>query len=403
MSLHSCLLAAFSAAVFAMEASAGFLPPTTYAVGSFPRSVAVGDFNGDGVPDLVVANQGTFENLTYSDDSSVSVLLGKGDGTFQAAQSFAAGSGPFSVAIGDFNGDGIVDLAVANYLYPHSTVSILLGKGDGTFGAAQSYAVGVVLGGGDYATSVAVADFNGDGRLDLAVASSERDALASAGFVSVLFGNGDGTFQDAQNYGVGFFPNSVAVGDFNGDGHPDIAVANGGATVSVLLANGDGTFQAAQSYQVGNGPQSLTVEDFNGDGKADIAVTGGDPDGLVSILLGNGDGTFQDAQYFNIGIWPNSVAVGDFNRDGIPDLVVAHNTDTVYCSVSVLLGNGDGTFGAAQSFRVGPEEIGDFNISVAVGDFNSDGYPDLAVTIWGTTDSPGTTVRVLLNAADWGR
>jgi hypothetical protein len=378
------LVAIFIAAVLALEASAGFLPPVSYTTGSSPRSVAVGDFNGDGHLDLAVAN---------FNDGTLSILLGNGDGTFQDAQGFNAGSFPYSVAVGDFNGDGIPDLAVANYLYPHSTVSILLGKGDGTFGAAQCYPVGVVLGGGDYATSVAVADFNGDGRLDLAVVSGERDALASPGFVSVLFGNGDGTFQEAQNYGVGFWPNSVAVGDFNGDGHPDIAVANGafgprGATLSVLLAHGDGTFQDPQSYQVGDQPQSVVVWDFNGDGHLGLAV--GDNSG-VEILLGNGDGTLQAAQTaYSIS---GSLAVGDFNSDGHLDLAIANFDDG---AVHVLLGKGDGTF--RSPFPPYYSSGGSGPISMAVGDFNGDGYPDLAVA-----NGNSNTVAVLLNAADWGR
>ena len=166
--------------------------PSSYSVGINPNSVAVGDFNGDGKLDLAVAN--SFDNF-------VSVLLGKGDGTFQAAVNYGTGSGPLSVAVGDFNGDGKLDLVVTNAF--DNNVSVLLGNGDGTFQAAVNY------GAGSAPNSVAVGDFNGDGKLDLAVANNGSNNL------SVLLGNGDGTFQAAVNYSAGKGPYSVAVGDFN--------------------------------------------------------------------------------------------------------------------------------------------------------------------------------------------
>src|SRR5207245_2738785 len=201
-----------------------------FAVGTNPQSVAAGDFNGDGGPDLAVANSGS---------SNVSVLLGNGDGTFQAARTFAAGTTPASVAVGDVNGDGRPDLAVANSgsIYgAYNNVLVLLGNGDGTFQAARTFAAG----GGPL--SVAVGDVNGDGRPDLAVANY------SSNTVSVLLGNGDGTFQAAQTFAAGSRPSSVAVGDVNGDGRPDLAVANYSSNnASVLLGNGGGTYEAAQT------------------------------------------------------------------------------------------------------------------------------------------------------------
>jgi predicted NUDIX family NTP pyrophosphohydrolase len=337
--------------------------------GIHPLSVAVGDFNGDGKPDLAVANSGS--------PSSVSVLLGNGDGSFQAARNFDAGIHPLSVAVGDFNGDGKPDLAVANGYY----VSVLLGNGDGSFQAAQDF------GAGSGPASVAVGDFNGDGTPDLAVAN------AGSNTVSVLLGNGDGSFQAAQDFGAGSHPVSVAVGDFNGDGTPDLAVANNiypFGTVSVLLGNGDGSFQAAQNFGAGSSPYSVAVGDFNGDGTSDLAVANNIyPYGTVSVLLGNGDGSFQAAQNFGAGRSPWSVAVGDFNGDGTPDLAVA-NHDYVSGKVSVLLGNGDGSFQAAQDFGVGS-----YPVSVAVGDFNGDGTPDLAVANESSKD-----VSVLLSNGD---
>jgi hypothetical protein len=347
----------------------GFLAPLAFDAGTQPWSVAVGDFNGDGKQDLAVANV---------QSNNVSVLLGKGDGTFLPAVNYAAGPYANSVAVGDFNGDGKLDLAVAGV----SGVSVLLGNGDGTFMAAVNYSAG--------GTSVAVGDFNGDGKLDLAVAGGSG--------VRVLLGNGDGTFQAAVNYAAGPYASSVAVGDFNGDGIPDLAVANLGtyplfndSSVSILLGQGDGTFLPAQSYAAGNNAYSVAVGDFNGDGKQDLAVT--NYGGTVSVLLGNGDGTFQTAVNYAAGGANYSVAVGDFNGDGKPDLAVANNTYPYYTypngKVSVLLGKGDGTFQPAVNFATGGQSA-----SVAVGDFNGDGKPDLAVANY------GGGVSVLLGKAD---
>jgi len=327
--------------------------PSAFGAGTNPDSAAVGDFNGDGKLDLAVANEGS---------DNVSVLLGNGDGTFQAAVDYRAGTDPDSVAVGDFRGDGKLDLVVANYY--SNNVSILPGNGDGTFQAAVNYGVSAP-------TSVAVGDFNGDGKLDLAVANVFSD-------VSVLLGNGDGTFQAAVNYGAGTEPAWVEVGDFNGDGKLDLAVANVDSNnVSILLGNGDGTFKAAVNYGVGIEPVSEAVGDFNGDGKLDLAVANYGSN--VSVLLGNGDSTFQAAVNYGAGAEPAWVAVGDFNGDGKLDLAVA-NVGTG--NVSVLLGNGDGTFQAAVNYGTG---IGE---SLAVGDFNGDGRLDLA--------APNSDVFVLL-------
>jgi protocatechuate 3,4-dioxygenase beta subunit len=224
------------------------------------------------------------------------------------------------VTTGDFNGDGKLDLAVANEM--SNTVSILLGNGDGTFQTAVNYDVG------SYPRSVTAGDFNGDGKLDLAVANYFSSN------VSILLGNDDGTFQTAVNYSAGTNPSSVTTGDFNGDGKLDLAVANsGGNTVSILLGNGDGTFQTAMNYGVGTNPFSVTTGDFNGDGKLDLAVanSGGN---TVSILLGNGDGTFQTAVSYGVGSYPYIVTTGDFNGDGKLDLAVTNGSSN---NVSILL------------------------------------------------------------------
>jgi hypothetical protein len=275
-----------------------FQAAVDYGAGSNPSSVAVGDFNGDGKLDIVVANDGS---------NNVSIFLGNGDGTFQSAVNYGVGSAPLSVAVGDFNRDGNLDLAVANEL--SNNVSILLGNGDATFQAAVNYGAGSTL------FSVAVGDFNGDGKLDLTVADAVSD------YVSVLLGNGDGTFKTAVQYVAGLEPDSVAVADFNGDGKLDLAVANYESNnVSILLGKGDGTFEATVDYGAGTGGP-VAVGDFNGDGKLDLAVANVTSDN-VSVLLGKGDGTFQAAVNYDTGSFPYSLAVGDFNGDGRLDLAV---------------------------------------------------------------------------------
>ena len=357
-----------------------FQPAVNYGVGIYPISVAVGDFKGDGKLDLVVADSCT----PPASGGCATVLLGNGDGTFQAGVNYPAGSNPSSVAVGDFNGDGKLDVVVLQSTYPGS-VSVLLGNGDGTFQAAAN----VPLGSSDaYPASIAVGDFNGDGKLDL--------VTSEGGTVSVLLGNGDGTFQAAVDYSVG--PNfggiypwgalSVTVGDFNGDGKLDLAVAdsfNGDA--SVLLGNGDGTFQTALNYAAGGSPNSIAVGDFNLDGKADLVVA--DALGImVSVLLGNGNGTFQAAaNYYDAGA-VNAVAVGDFTGNGVLDLAIA---DSGAGTASVMLGNGDGTFQAPVTCGA----ISNYVTSAAVGDFNRDGNLDLVVANYGTN-----TVSVLLGNGD---
>ncbi len=339
------------------EGDGTFAAAQNFGVGNQPNSVAIGDLNQDGILDLAVANWSS---------NDVSVLLGEGDGTFAAAQNFVAGTSPQSVAIGDLNQDGVPDLAVANSGLPgsgvESTVSVLLGEGDGTFGAAQNFVAGASP------ASVAIGDLNQDGVPDLAVANS--GAFMQPGSVSVLLGEGDGTFGAAQNFSTGDLPRSVAIGDLNQDGVPDLAVANRNSDdVSVLLGRGDGTFGAAQNFGAGGwpGPVSVAIGDLNQDGVPDLALAN---TVYVSVLLGQGDGTFGAAQSFGAGV-SSSVAIGDLNQDGVPDLAVARLASA---NVSVLLGEGDGTFGAAQNFAADDQPM-----SVAIGDLNQDGVPDLAV------------------------
>ena len=344
-----------------------FAADMEYGAGSYTNSVAAGDFNGDGKLDLATANW-------YG--NSVSVLPGSGDGTFAANVEYGSGSGPISVTAGDFNGDGKPDLATASFY--DNTVSVLLGNGDGTFAASVGYAVGISP------CSVVAGDFNGDGKLDIATANLDGNS------VSILLGNGDGTFAAGVGYAVGSSPCSVVAGDFNGDGELDLAIANsGGNNVSVLLGNGDGTFSANVEYTSGSGPISVTAGDFNGDGKPDLA-TASYYDNTVSVLMGHGDGTFAAEARYAVGcygvssaIGPYSVTTGDFNGDGKLDIAEANSGPA---TISVLPGNGDGTFTAHIDYGTGL-----FPISVTVGDFNKDGKLDIA-----TANANGNSVSVLL-------
>jgi hypothetical protein len=298
--------------------------------GPWVFAIAVGDFNGDHKQDIVVANA----------DSTVSVYLGNGDGTFQTGVSYPAGT--YALAVGDFNGDGWMDLA--------TDAGVLLGNGDGTFQPAISYPPFYAYYGG----SIAVADFNGDGKADI---------VTSGVGPAVLLGNGDGTFA-APVYLEEITPvNSVVVADLNGDGKADI-VAVMSAQLGVFLGNGDGTFQALPRITfLGESPFSITVADFNGDGVPDIAVSA---EMGMGVMLGNGDGTFGDLLGYTRIFAP--AAVADFNGDGKEDVVrVASPYPT-----DVAPGNGDGTFGNPGIYSV-PASV------AAVGDFNGDGKADLVL------------------------
>jgi hypothetical protein len=355
-----------------------FLSPMAVESGTGTWESVLADLDGDGKPDLVVALPTGGETT----NGKVSVLLGHGDGTFGEATTYdSGGNEPRSVAVGDLNGDGAPDIAIANFCVwianqcSFTTVGVLLGHGDGTFEPAVSWNLG-----GNSTLSIAIADVNGDGKNDL-LAPVE----AAFGFgVALLAGNGDGTFQAPRITVVGSVGlNAIAVADINADGLPDVVIAGydfdaGGfshGVVGVLLGHGDGTFTPSPTQHTG-GPAGGFVEgpfaigDLNHDGTLDVAVANY-PDGTTGVLLGNGDGSFQSVALHDSGArfaWSETTA--DVDGDGNLDLLVSNFEGTI----GVLLGNGDGTFQATQTYAVPGDAI-----SVVAADLNGDSRPDLVV------------------------
>ncbi|MDQ6905922.1 MAG: VCBS repeat-containing protein [Chloroflexota bacterium] len=384
-------------------------------VGIAPDATATADLNGDGKADLVVANH---------NNNTVSVLLGKGDGSFANAPGspITVGAGPVAVVLADLNNDGKKDLVVANL--DGNSVSVLLGNGNGTFTAASGSPISIAR-----PVAIAVGDLNGDSVPDLAVVDSAHNT------VSALRGNGNGTFTAfGAATAVGSGPTAVALGDLNGDGKPDLAVANNGDfTISVLIGNGSGAFSPAPTPTISvlAQPYALAIGDLNADGHADIVTATSLPRGKVFAFLGNGDGTFTavpgsplfsfspytsiaivnadgdtkpdllvagtngfsevdvlhgvgDGHFtyttatdrLIVGTDPNSVSAADFNGDGKLDFLTANTGEN---TISVYLGNGSGAFTRASPAPVLPSTGFPFS-SVAAGNFNSDGKMDLAVT-----------------------
>jgi hypothetical protein len=353
-------LALLCVLVLAASAHAQFETRIGVSAVASPSSIAVGDFNRDGKLDFADAT------------NNLQVFLGKGDGTFQAPTNYLTGTGALFVVTADFNHDGKLDLAVADL----NGLFVLMGSGDGTFETPVAYSTACIP------IFVGTGDFNGDHKLDLLVTYSSGNCP----YVSIFFGNGDGTFQEAPtNTSPSYSPAATGIGDFNHDGKLDLAVAEqfgGLSQVEILLGNGNGTFSAGAVYTVDADPFSIAVSDFRNDGKLDLAVAA--LSGVTDILLGSGDGTFQPNGYSRTpdAVW---VIADDFNGDGKPDLAVA--SEGFPPGVNVLLGNGDGTFRAPAYYPVGTNDP-----FVAAGDFNNDHKIDLIVP-----DYRYGTVYVLLN------
>jgi VCBS repeat-containing protein len=340
-----------------------FTGPTNFAVEDNPNSVAVGDFNGDGDPDLAVANQFA---------ESVSVLLGDAGGSFSAATNIDTGGFPFAVAVGDFNGDGDPDVAVADGF---GSIKVLLGGTGGTFTGPTDFP----LPAGSFPASIAVGDFNDDGDPDLAVADQ------GSGEILVLLGTTGGGFTAPTTVGTATGPFSIAVGEFNDDGDPDLAVADQfSGNVLVLLGSTGANFTAPATVTSGSDPVSVAVGDFNVDGDPDLAVADQSP-GEIMVLLGSTGGTFTGPTILTTESGMSAVAVADFNRDGDPDLAVTSHNET---NVLVLLGSTGGTFTAPTHFAAGGTQT-----SVVAADFNGDTKPDLAATKF-----TANNVAVLLNS-----
>ena len=362
--LSASLASPTSALSAASLTGAVSFPRTDYPVGHTPSSIAVADFNGSGNLDLAVTNEG---------DSTVSLLLGNGDGTFQTQTTVATGIGPDAIATADFNQDGKPDLAVANFT--DNTISILLGNGDGTF------APGTTITGVKSPVAMISADFNSDGIPDLAILD-QTDAQ-----VIVLLGNGDGTFGTRTTTSVGLSPSALVTADFNADGKIDLAVTNSGSnSFSVLLGAGDGTFSKRIDFATGTGPSAIATADFNGDGKPDLAVTN-KIDDTFSIFLGNGDGTFGAATNFTTDAGPTALVAGNFSATGSTDLIVTCQSAS---TIDIFLGLGSATFSPSISVATGTGPV-----AMASGVFSGSTLLDVAVV-----DQSANTVSVILNSAN---
>ncbi|MGB6686746.1 MAG: FG-GAP-like repeat-containing protein [Terracidiphilus sp.] len=340
------------------NAIAALAPQTTISTGAntLPDWTVLGDVNGDGNLDLVTS--------LYQTDS-VSVQLGNGDGTFQAATNIliATGFGPAEAHLVSLRGNGTLDIVVGSF--NTNQIAVLLGNDDGTFGSPTFYTIGSAT---NTTTSLTTGDFNDDGKLDVAVANKGDNT------VSILLGTGSGSLTlQATPIAVGSDPEAIRAGDFTGDGYSDLAVANYHAgTVTTLLNNQNGTFTASTisvGSGAGSGPQALAI---TGSGSSLLLAVANYKDDTVSVMKSNGSGSFGAQTIVPVGNGPDDVNFADFNGDGIQDLVVSNYTDG---TVDLLLGSSGGSYTVS-----GPFTVGNNPYSAAVGDIDHDGTPDVIVS-----------------------
>jgi hypothetical protein len=337
------------------------------------NKLAVGDINNDGKLDIVVADTGT---------NNVLILLGYGNGSFATSMAISTGdnSWPTAIAIADFNKDDSLDVAVTTF--ESNKVGILLGYGNGSFAPITTYPTGI----GSHPVAITVSDFNKDDRLDIAVVN--RDTFN----IGILLGFGNGSFANQVTYSTGplSFPNSIVVSDVNSDGRLDIiATNNNGNSISIFVGNGDGTFGVIQKYTTGSGsdPTYVTVGDFNNDNRLDIAVVNFGTENVL-VYFGFEHGFFYTGVPYSTGIGsgPMSLAIGDFNNDSRLDFVTANFLTN---DIGVFLGYGNTLFGSLGVYATGFESQ---PYDAAIGDFNNDGRTDIAVANYGTNN-----VGILLN------
>ena len=378
-----------SAAIFLSLFAHAFGQSASFTNQSYPllgNTQIAADFNGDGKPDL--AGSGL---------NAGSIMLGNGDGTFRARTNFPVGTQTQDVAAGDFNGDGKTDLAVT-LNDPQLSLAILIGTGTGSFNA-PTY---LPNNSGFDSPAVLAIDLNNDGKLDLVVLHNIGCFTApcrSARSITVLLGNGDGTFQPAREIDVNTFPHAMAVGDFNRDGFKDLAVGGENTELSVLSGTGNGNFVLKPLLTIVPGGDlfsacnDVDVADFNRDGIQDLVLPLGNGNGNA-IRLGNGDGTFRvSTRLLDDAVSaPLNIAVADYNRDGFLDLARAMG-DGTRGLVQIMRGNGDGTFQAPVRYDVPPINSSVGGIQIMAADFNGDSKPDLALVVGGASAS----THILIN------